>query len=226
MFGLSDFVSTIIVSILCFLLVVVIVLPNIVKVNEKIWLSLKISLFLILIALIIVFSDASSDTYYFLGSFLGVGFLVRGIVKSSRISLVWFIISFLSFSLVFLSIGQTIFFVICVSYTYILMIGFTTFFLFETKSVEIDFQISIKAQIYSFVILLALPIISIYILIFLSENQVIKFEPVSLYTLFSQNYEAMALVIIFLVFFIIMLIAFLIEFRNKNNQRRDEPWYS
>ncbi|MCE7742350.1 MAG: hypothetical protein GOP50_07795 [Candidatus Heimdallarchaeota archaeon] len=224
MFGLSDFTTTIIVSVLSLFLVVTIILPNIFRVKKNIWLSIKTALFLILISLVIVFSDASLDSYYFLGSFLGVGFLVKGIISSSRMSLILFLFSFISFSLIFLSIGQTIFFIICICYAYVLMIVFTAFFIFKTKSADLDLTVSRRAQLSSFIILLAFPIISIYILLFLSQNQVIYFETISLYSLFSQNYEAIALLIVFLVFLVIMIFVFLIDLKNKH--RRDEPWFT
>ncbi|MHA1199688.1 MAG: hypothetical protein ACTSQF_10210 [Candidatus Heimdallarchaeaceae archaeon] len=192
--------------------------------KKKIWLSIKTALFLILTTLVIVFSGGNLDSYYFLGSFLGVGFLVKGIISSSRISLVLFLFSFISFSLVFLSIGQTIFFIICICYAYILMIGITAFFLYKTKTGDSDLTISKQTQLSSFIILLVFPIISIYLLLFLSQNQVVYFEPISLYSLFSQNYEAMALLIVFLIFLVIMIFVFLIDFRRKH--RRDEPWFT
>ncbi len=226
MFGINDFVSTIIISILSLLLVVTIILPNIFRLKEKIWQSIKLALFLVLITLVIVFSNASLEVYYYLGSFLGAGLLVKGIISTNRVSLIWFLLSFISFSLVFLSIGQTIFFVICVGYTYVLMIGFTAFYLYKNKIEGLDFQISRKTQISSFILLLALPAISIYILLFMSQNEMIKFEPISLYSLFSGNYEAIAILIIFLVLLVILILIFLVEFRNRNQHRRDDLWFS
>ena len=226
MFGLNDFVSTIIVSILCLFIVIVLVIPNIFKLKNKFWFIIQIAILILLISFVIVFSDASLDTYYFLGSFLGLGFLVKGILNSSKFSLILFLFSFISFSLIFLSIGQTIIFIICICYAYTLTMGFTVFLLYKNKSISNDFLLSKTSQLSSFIVLMVFPIISIFILLFLSQNDVIHFESISLYSLFSHNYEILALLIVFLVFFIIMITVFVIDFRSINKQRSEGSWFS
>ncbi len=226
MFGLSEFISTILVSIFSLIITSIIILPNFFKLKRKIWLGLKITLLVILIALVIVFSDATSDSYYFLGSFIGAGFLVKGILESNGMSLILFLCSFLSFSLIFLSIGQIALFILCLCYSYILMIGFTAFFLFKDKTVSKELIISRKTQAISFIVLLAIPVTSMYILLILSQNQIIWLEPISLLDLFAQNYEALAILVVFLIFLIILVFIFVIDLKSKNKQRGDEPWFT
>ena len=134
------------------------------------------------------------------------------------------VILLLSFSLLFLSNGQIIFFIACVCYAYILMIGFTVFLLFKDKMSDLIIPNSKITQASGFVILLALPIISIYVLTLLPSEELIIFDPVSLHDLFYQNYELLAILIVLLIFLIIIIIVFIIEFRNKK-QRSDEPWF-
>jgi len=207
------------------MLLFTILIPNILRLRKEIWLIIKSSLFLIFIAMIILFSDASLETFFFLGSYLGMGFLITGLIYNSRLSLIFFLVSFLSFSLVFLSIGQTIFFIVCVCYVYILMIGFIVFLLFKDKMKDAFLPNPKITQTSGFIILLVLPIISIYVLTFLVKKELVHFDPISLLDLFYQNYEILALLIVLLVFLLIMIIVFIIEFRN-NKQRSDEAWFT
>ena len=225
MFGLTNFISSILVSILGLLITGLFIFPNIFKLKKRLWISIKTIISLVLISFVILLSDASLDTYFFLGSFVGLGFLLKGILLQSRMSLILFLCSFLSFSLIFLSIGQTILFILFLFYAYILMIGFTLFLLFKNKIIENMDNISRKTQISSFIVLLAFPVLSMYILMFLSQNHLLLFEPISLYSLFSQNYEILALLIIFLIFSVILIFIFIVDFRTKHKQKGEETWF-
>ncbi|MCE7747978.1 MAG: hypothetical protein GPJ51_06250 [Candidatus Heimdallarchaeota archaeon] len=226
MIGLSYFVSILLISIFSLAIAILIIMPNIFRVKQYIWLSLKILLIVICAILVILFVETKTDAYYFLGSFFGVGFLIKGILMSNRLSFVVFLLSFMSFSFVFLSIGNVIMFVFSLCFSYLFIIGITAFSLYDSKAKETIIEGSKRFQTISFITLLAFPIITVYILYFLSENQVIWIEKTSFFDLFYKNNDAITFLIIGVIFLLTVTFVFVLDLQAQNKKRVDEPWYS
>ena len=226
MIELPYLTSILLISIFSLFIAILIVIPNFSKIKQFIWLSSKISLILIFTILVILFVELKTDAYYFLGSFIGVGLLIKGILISNRMSFVAFLASFMSFSFVFLSIGHVVFFVFSLCFSYIFIIGLTVFSLYDSKTEKATEIYSKRFQSISFVTLLAFPIITVYILYLLSENQVIWMEKTSFFSLFNNNYDAIIFIIIGAIFLLLVTILFILDFRTHNKRRVDEPWYS
>lgn len=226
MIGLSYFVSILLISIFSLAIAILIIMPNIFRVKQYIWLSLKILLIVICTILVILFVETKIDAYYFLGSFFGVGFLIKGILMSNRLSFVVFLLSFMSFSFVFLSTGNVIMFVFSLCFSYLFIIGITAFSLYDSKAKETIIEGSKRFQTISFITLLAFPIITVYILYFLSENQVIWIEKTSFFDLFYKNNDAITFLIIGVIFLLTVTFVFVLDLQALNKKRVDEPWYS
>ena len=226
MIELPYLTSILLISIFSLFIAILIVIPNFSKIKQFIWLSSKISLILIFTILVILFVELKTDAYYFLGSFIGVGLLIKGILISNRLSFVAFLASFMSFSFVFLSIGHVVFFVFSLCFSYIFVIGLTVFSLYDSKTEKAIEVYSKRFQTISFVTLLAFPIITVYILYLLSENQVIWMEKTSFFSLFNNNYDAIIFIIIGAIFLLLVTILFILDFRTHNKKRINEPWYS
>jgi len=226
MIGLSYFVSILLISIFSLAIAILIIMPNIFRVKQYIWLSLKILLIVICAILVILFVETKIDAYYFLGSFFGVGFLIKGILMSNRLSFVVFLLSFMSFSFVFLSISNVIMFVFSLCFSYLFTIGITAFSLYDSKAKETIIEGSKRFQTISFITLLAFPIITVYILYFLSENKVIWIEKTSFFDLFYKNNDAITFLIIGVIFLLTVTFVFVLDLQALNKKRVDEPWYS
>lgn len=226
MIGLSYFASILLISIFSLAIAILIIIPNIFRIKQYIWLSLKILLIVICAILVILFVEAKIDAYYFLGSFFGVGFLIKGILMSNRLSFVVFLLSFMSFSFVFLSIGNVIMFVFCLCFSYLFIIGITAFSLYDSKAKETIMEGSRRFQTISFITLLTFPVITVYILYFLSENQVIWIEKTSFFDLFYKNNDAITFLIIGIIFVLTVTFVFVLNLHSLNKKRIDEPWYS
>ena len=226
MIGLSYFVSILLISIFSLAIAILIIMPNIFRVKQYIWLSLKILLIVICAILVILFVETKIDAYYFLGSFFGVGFLIKGILMSNRLSFVVFLLSFMSFSFVFLSIGNVIMFVFSLCFSYLFIIGITAFSLYDSKAKETIIEGSKRFQTISFITLLAFPIITVYILYFLSENQMIWIEKTSFFDLFYKNNDAITFLIIGVIFLLTVTFVFVLDLQALNKKKVDEPWYS
>ncbi|OLS29626.1 MAG: hypothetical protein HeimAB125_21830 [Candidatus Heimdallarchaeota archaeon AB_125] len=226
MIELPYLTSILLISIFSLFIAILIVIPNFSKIKQFIWLSSKISLILIFTILVILFVELKTDAYYFLGSFIGVGLLIKGILISNRMSFVAFLASFMSFSFVFLSIGHVVFFVFSLCFSYIFIIGLTVFSLYDSKTEKATEIYSKRFQSISFVTLLVFPILTVYILYLLSENQVIWMEKTSFFSLFYNNYDAIVFIIIGAIFLLLVTILFILDFRTHNKRRVDEPWYS
>jgi len=224
--GLSYFASILLVSIFSLTIAIFIVIPNIFKIKQYIWLSVKISLIVICAILVILFVETKIDAYYFLGSFFGVGFLIKGILLSNRLSFVVFLVSFMSFSFVFLSIGNVIMFVFSLCFSYLFIIGITAFNLYDSKAKETIMEGSKRFQTISFITLLAFPVITVYILYFLSENQVIWIEKTSFFDLFYKNSDAITFLIVGIIFLLTVTFVFVLDLQAQNKKRMDERWYS
>ncbi len=208
------------------MIAIFIVIPNIFKIKQYVWLSVKISFIVICAILVILFVETKIDAYYFLGSFLGVGFLIKGILMSNRLSFAAFLVSFMSFSFVFLSIGNVILFVFSLCFSYLFIIGITAFNLYDSKNREPIMEGSKRFQTISFITLLTFPVITVYILYFLSENQVIWIEKTSFFNLFYKNRDAITFLIVGIIFLLIVTFVFVLDLQAQNKKRMDEPWYS
>ncbi len=226
MIELSYLTSILLISIFSLIIAILIVIPNFIKIKQYFWLSTKITLVLVFAILVILFVKVKTDAYYFLGSFIGVGLIIKGILISNRMSFVAFLASFISFSFVFLSIGHIIFFVFSLCFSYLFIIGITVFSLYDSKTDKGFKETGNKFQTISFATLLAFPIITVYILYLLSENQVIWVEKTSFFSLFYNNYDAITFIIIGTIFLLIVTILFVLGFRSHDKRGVDELWYS
>jgi hypothetical protein len=226
MIELPYLVSILLISIFSLIIAILIVIPNFKQIKQLIWLSLKISLILIFCILVILFIEVRTDAYYFLGSFIGVGLLIKGILISNRLSFVAFLASFISFSFVFLSIGHVIFFVFSLCFSYLFIIGLTVFSLYDSKPEKELEEYGKRFQTISFLILLGFPIITVYILYLLSQNEIIWVEKKSFFSLFYNNYDAITFIVIGVIFLLIVTILFILDFRSRTKKGVEEPWYS
>ena len=144
MFGLSSLLTTIIIAIFGLVISSVIYLPNFFKIKTKLWIIIKFSISIAFSVLVILFVDVKLDSFFYLGSFIGIGFILRGAFNSSRMAIESFLLSYFFFSFIFLSYEQVYLFVINLVIVYVLFLLISSFRLYRYQEKE---QISEKKNL-------------------------------------------------------------------------------
>jgi hypothetical protein len=193
---------------------------------KKIWLAIKLLLIITSLILLILFLDAKKDSFLFIGSFLGIGFLLKVVFNFTKFKSLNSLLSYLSFTLIFLSSGQIILFILNLGFAYILTIYLSFYKLNNHEIQNLDQKskpLNFLKILPPFFALLALLSSLLYALL---SNQSIWFQNASLVQLFSKQYNALILVIFTCIFFAISIIIFSMDIQKKYSKRKDEPWYS
>jgi hypothetical protein len=226
MFSLSTITSTLLISIFGLVVTFFVIYPISLHKKKKIWLSIKLCFIIIGIILIILLLDTKRDSFLFIGSFLGIGFLLKVVFGLTRFKSLNLLLSYLSFTFIFLSSGHIILFILNLGFAYILTI-FLSFYKLNNHEIQNRNQKTKPTRflktLLPFFALLALLGSLLYDLLI---NQSIWFQNDSLIQLFSGQYNVLILVIFTCIFFAISIVIFTMDIQKKYSKRKDEPWYS
>jgi len=227
MFGLSSSLTTIITAIFGLMISLVIYMPNYFKMKTKLWLVIKFSISIVFSVLVILFVDVRIDSFFYLGSFIGIGFILRGAFNSSRMTVESYLLSYFFFSFIFLSFEQIYLFIINLGIVYVLFLLISSFRFFRIQENEQDAEKkNLKYIIPSFVFLMSFLTVFGFILYDLLTDQIITVSDMSLFDIFEKQYDLIAFIIIFIVFVVLAILLFLNDFKSKQTKRKDKSWYS
>ncbi len=231
MFGILLDLSTLLVSICGFLLILIIVIPNLTKLKKKYWLIIKSSLIISLVVMIILFVINGEDLFFYFGSIFGISFTLRALLLQSKNRSLLLLFAFISFSFIFLSFNQKIMFYATLVFSYILFLSVGIYSLFKEQPVKDKKTSKITLDFFINLIILGLviiPVILICSILFSSSAGFFNvwIEGDSLIDIFDKNNNLIIFSIIILVFLIIMSIYLALDFRSNNQKRAEESWYS
>ena len=226
MFELSSLWTTILIIICGLLIILSIILPLPFKIKKIHQIVIRISLVTFFILWIIFFSDISINSYFYSGSFLGVGFLLKTILKHNEVSPVFFSLSFISFTFVFLSIGQTFLFILTLSFSYLLFLALCSYYLFRIKEETDELNTLTLAQkiLSGFIVLISVLIFGF--VVYYMSSQDIVFDVVPIESFFQVSSILPIFIIIFLVMISILITLFSIDIANNSKSESEKSWYS
>ncbi len=226
MFELSSLWTTILIIICGLLIILSVVFPSRLRIKKIYRITIRVVAVIFLIIWITLFADISIDSYFYVGSFLGVAFLLKGIIIHNKISSIFFSLSFISFTFVFLSIGQVFLFIITLSFSYLLFLALCSFYLFRSND---DYEQEVSMKLYQKILTGIIVIISVLIfgfVVYYISSQIIVFDSISLVTIFEVDPSLSAIFIIFLVLASIMVILFSFDVRSNSKSESEKTWYS
>lgn len=204
-----------------------IIFPLFVKLRKVYLISIRLILVSFFITWIVLLSEVRKDSYFLIGSFLGIAFVLEGLFKSNELSAVYYLLSYLAFTFIFLSIGQTFLFILNLSFTYILSLGLTAYHLyyqdekeFERIPIKAPHKILISILVTFFVVLFGL------IIYYTSSEQVVNLEKSSLVNFFLNNPTLPFFIFFILAVAIIIVVIFSLDIYNNSKKETDKSWFS
>lgn len=225
MFSLSTITSTVLISICGLVTAFLVIYPVSLHKKKKIWLSLKLVFISISLIFVILLLDIKKDSFLFVGSFLGIGFLLKVIFDFTKLRSLYLFLSYLSFTFIFLSLGQIILFILNLGFAYILMI-YLSFYRLHNHDREIqDENVKINKLLKPLFTLFGLLTLFGLMLYKLLSDDIVWLQSDSLAQLFSGKYNSYILLIFTCIFFVILIIIFTLDIKKKYTRRKDEPWY-
>ena len=226
MFSLSTLISTIFISICGLVTVFLVIYPVSLHKKKKMWLSIKLSLIILSLIFVILLLDIKRDSFLFIGSFLGIGFLLKVVFNFTKFSSPNLLFSYLSFTFIFLSTGHIILFILNLGINYVLAIYLSFYRLHNYELQEQNHKVKATRFLKILLPFFALMALLGSLLYELLDNQSIWFQNDSLVQLFQEQYSLIILIIFTCIFFAILLIIFTMDIQKKYTKRKDEPWYS
>ncbi|MCK4845821.1 MAG: hypothetical protein KAS95_09120, partial [Candidatus Heimdallarchaeota archaeon] len=131
------YLANILLTIVSSIIILTLIIPNFLKLPRKTIILIQSFLLLLSLAGLILFSQRIEEMYFFLGAACGIGFMLNGVIMKNNYKYISFIMSFISFSFVFLSLGHKILFLVTLILSHTLFISLTVFKLLKQRPLEI-----------------------------------------------------------------------------------------
>ena len=226
MFDMPYLLSTIILSLLSFINIVLLTLPNISKFKNFHWFLIRAAVILLVTIWIIVLPEEIHESYFYIGGSFGLGFLIRGFLIRKRSKYVFHIFAYSAFSIIFLAVNQTLLYIINMSLSYVLFLGLLFFSLniYHSEDLEVTDSKGSKLVINT-IIILAFASLFGFLVFSVIDGGKIDVANIPLANLFDlhPDYRTMLIVIILAMFFTFILI--LTELYTQSKRRDAEQWY-
>ncbi len=226
MFDMSYLLSTIILSLLSFVNIVLIILPNISKLKNFHWFLIKAAVITFVTVWIIILPETIHECYFYVGGFFGLGFLIRGFLTKGRIKYMFHIFAYSSFSIVFLATYQTLLFIINMSLSYIICLGLLFYSLNINHPEDIEVTDSKGSKlVINTIIIFAFASLFGFLVFSIMDQGKIDIVNIPLASLFAlhPDYRTILIVIILAMLFTFILI--LTEIYTQFKRRDSEQWY-
>jgi hypothetical protein len=226
MFSLSPTISTILISVCGLVVALTIIFPASSYKKQKTWLAVKLFLIIVSLIFIILLLETKRDSFFFIGSFLGIGFLLKAVFQLTELKSLCLLYSYISFTFIFLSMGQLILFILNLGFAYVLFILLAIYKAYDygNKNQMEDKKISkFSTNLFLFFTTLTITGFVVYELL---NDQAILLQNDSLLQLFSGRYSLIILVIFICFLTVILILIFTLDIRKRYIKRKDEPWYS
>lgn len=226
MFDLSTIISTILISICGLVVALFIIYPTSSYKKQKTWLAVKLFLIIVSSILIILLLETKRDSFFFIGSFLGISFLLKAVFQLTELKSLCLLFSYISFTFIFLSMGQIILFILNLGFAYVLFIYLSIYKVYDYRNIDQmeDKEIS-KFSTNLFLFFASLTITG-FIVYRLLNDQAVLLQNDSLIQIFSGRYSLIILVIFICFLTVILILIFTLDIRKRYTKRKDEPWYS
>ncbi|MCK4769140.1 MAG: hypothetical protein KAT02_02260 [Candidatus Heimdallarchaeota archaeon] len=226
MFGLSTTISTILISVCGLVVALFIIYPTSSYKKQKTWFAVKIFLIIVSLIFIILLLETKRDSFFFIGSFLGISFLLKAVFQLTELKSLSLLSSYISFTFIFLAMGQIILFILNLGFAYVLFIYLSIYKVYIKRKISLmeDNKISkISTNLFLFFASLTITGFIVYELL---NDQVILLQNDSLIQIFSGRYSIIILVIFICFLTVILILIFTLDVRKRYTKRKDEPWYS
>ncbi len=225
MFGISTTISTILISICGLIVALFIIYPASFK-KQKTWLAFKLFLIIIGSIFIILLLEIKRDSFFFIGSFLGISFLLKAVFQLTELKSLYLLLSYISFTFIFLSMGQIILFILNLGFAYILFIYISIYKVYDYGNKDQKEDKKISKLLTNLFLFFASLTITGFIVYELLNDQAILLQNDSLIQIFSGRYSIIILVIFICFLTMILILVFTLDIRKRYTKRKDEPWYS
>lgn len=223
------YLSNILLTIISSLIILTLLIPNFLKLTRKTKIFIQSFLLLLSLVGLILFSQRIEDMYFFLGAACGIGFMLNGLIMKNNYKHISFIMFFISFSFVFLSLGQKSLFLLTLIFSYALFVILAVFKLFKERPLDI-----LESSETNSIKIIKLTLIIIFVTIFgfilsISFTDFIVIEPLE-ETIFEHflKYSTFItdLFIILSAFFLFICTTIFIDICLKIRiKRKEEQWY-
>ena len=226
MFGMSYLLSTIILCLLSFIIIVFLALPNISKLKNFHWFLIKTTVIIFITIWIIVLPEEIHECYFYIGGSYGLGFLIRGFLTKKGSKYVFHIFASSAFSVIFLAVNQKFLFIMNMSLSYILYLGLLFFNLNinPLKDAEVTDGRGSKFVINTIIVIAFASLFGFLVFSVLDGGRIdVTNIPLASLFAFHTEYLTMLTVIIIAMFFALILV--LTELYTKSKTRDDEQWY-
>ncbi|MHA1551122.1 MAG: hypothetical protein ACTSQC_04190 [Candidatus Heimdallarchaeaceae archaeon] len=226
MFGMSYLLSTIILCLLSFIIIVFLALPNISKLKNFHWFLIKTTVIIFITIWIIVLPEEIHECYFYIGGSYGLGFLIRGFLTKKGSKYVFHIFAYSAFSVIFLAVNQKFLFIMNMSLSYILYLGLLFFNLNinPLKDAEVTDGRGSKFVINTIIVIAFASLFGFLVFSVLDGGMIdVTNNPLASLFAFHTEYLTMLTVIIIAMFFALILV--LTELYTQSKTRDDEQWY-
>ena len=231
MFGILLDLSTLLVSICGFLMILIIVIPNLAKLKKQYWFIIKSLLIISLAVMIILFAINGEDLFFYLGSIIGISSILRASLLQSKNRSLLLSFAFISFSFIFLSFNQKTMFYATLVFSYILFLSVGIYSLFQEQTIKDKKTLKITLDFFLNLMILGLMIIPLILIVNILFSSSAGFFNIwifgdSLIDVFGKNHNLIIFSIIMLVFLVIISIYLILEIKSNNQKRAEESWYT
>ncbi len=235
------YLASILLTIISSLIILTLIIPNFLKLTRKTKILIQSFLLLLFLVGLILFSQGIKDMYFFLGAACGIGFMLNGLIQKNNHKYISFIMFFISFSFVFLSLGQTLLFLMTLIFSYALFISLTAFKLFKERPLDIlESSETNSIKIIKLVLLIVFGTIFGYIISinFTDFIEILTLEvtdfieiltlegPIIKHVIIYSTFYTTDLFIILSAFFLFICATIFIDISLKTRmKRKEEQWY-
>ena len=226
MFGLTDTISTLILSLLGIFNIVLLIFPNVSKLKNLHWVLIKFVLIIVATVWIILIPEDVLECFFYIGGSFGLGFFIKGLFTKKMYNCVYIYFSYIAFSLVLLTLNQVIIFAMNLAFSYIVFLGlfFYSLNIKQQKDVKIGDSKGSKLVINILIFSLFFAIFSYLIFSLLQEGQIAIVE-ITLTSLFKFQSEYLTLLIVILVAIFTAAILIIADIFTQLKRKDDEQWY-
>ena len=226
MFSLPTTISTMLISICGLVVALFIIYPTSSYKKQKIWLAVKLFFIFVSSILIILLLETKRDSFFFIGSFLGISFLLKAVFQFTELKSLYLLFSYISFTFIFLSMGQIILFILNLGFAYILSIYLSIYKVFDYGNEYQKEDKKISKFLTNLLLFFASLTVTGFVVYELLNDKAILLQNDSLIQIFSGRYNIIILVIFICLLTVILILIFTLDIRKRYTKRKEEPWYS
>ncbi|NPD87836.1 MAG: hypothetical protein HGN29_03885 [Asgard group archaeon] len=223
---MSTTISTILISICGLIVAFLIIYPVSSYKKPKAWLAAKLLLIIVSSIIVILLLEVKRDSFFFMGSFMSIGFLLKAIFKLTELKSLCLLLSYISFTFIFLSMGQIILFILNLGFAYVLFIYLSIYNVYDDGNKDQKKDKKVTKYVTDLFFFLTSLTITGFIVYELQNDKAILLQNDSLIQIFSGHFSVLILVIFTCLLIVVLFIIFTLDIQKRYTKRKDETWYS